>query len=55
MIFSTMFEVGLLVLGFLYIVDMFIDSCIHLVEINHDIEENAKEKEIPESIKHLYS
>ena len=55
MIFSTMFEVGLLVIGFLYVVDMYIDSCIHLVEINHDIEECERTNTIPDCVKHIYS
>jgi hypothetical protein len=59
MIFSTWFEIGLLVLGGLYIADMFLDSIINLIQVSRDIDEDdknkAKDEELKELTKHLYS
>ena len=63
MLFDKFFEWGLLILGLLYIADMYFDSIIHLIEVNNDIEERdeAKAKEENEKEKlekltqHLYS
>ena len=59
MIFSTFFEVSLVVLGFLYIANEIFSNVITLIEIGKDIEEKEKEKEEDkareELTKHLYS
>ena len=59
MIFSTFFEVSLVVLGFLYIANEVFSNVITLIEIGKDIEEKEKEKEEDkareELTKHLYS
>ena len=59
MIFDVFFEIGLLVLGLLYVGDMYFDSILHLVEIGNDMEDKEKEekedKEREELCKHLYS
>ena len=55
MLFDVFFEVGLLVIGLLYVIDMYIDSAIHMIEISHDIEIEERSNTIPESIKHIYS
>ena len=55
MLFSTMFKVGLLVIGLLYVIDLYFDSVIHLIEISHDIEIEERSNTIPDSIKHIYS
>ena len=58
-IFDVFFEIGLLVLGGLYIADMFLDSFINLIQVSRDIEEDDKNKEkedeLKELTKHLYS
>ena len=59
MIFDVFFEVGLLILGGLYIADMFLDSIINLIQVSRDIDEDdknkAKDEELKELTKHLYS
>lgn len=59
MIFSIWFEIGLLVLGVLYIGDMYLDSFINLIQICRDIDEDnknkAKDEELKELTKHLYA
>jgi len=59
MIFDVFFEVGLLILGGLYIADMFLDSIINLIQVSRDIDEDDKNKvkdeELKELTKHLYS
>jgi len=59
MLFDVFFEIGLLVLGVLYIGDMYLDSIIHLIEVCQDIEEDNKNKEKDEKLKqltkHLYA
>ena len=57
MIFSLTFEIGLLVLGFLYVADMYFDSIIDLIRIGHELEETEKnnDNEISEIVKHMYS
>ena len=53
MIFDTFFEIGLLVLGGLYIADMFLDSIINLIQVCRDIDEDDKNKEKDEKLKEL--
>ena len=59
MIFDIFFEIGLLVLGFLYVANMWFDSFIHASEVSRDIDEKEKEeredKEREELCKNLYS
>ena len=59
MIFSLTFEIGLLVIGFLYVCNMWFDSILHLIEIGNEIDEKEKEKQEDEArielTKHLYS
>ena len=59
MIFSLFFEVGLLVLGFLYICNKVFENIITLIDVSKDIDEKEKEKAEDESraelTKHLYS
>lgn len=59
MIFDRFFEWCLFILGLLYIGDMYLDSFIHLIEVNNDIEEQAEEKakdeELQKLAQHLYS
>ena len=54
-----MFEIGLLILGFLYIGDMYFNSIIDLIQVMKDIsdedEEKQKDAELKEISKHLYS
>lgn len=59
MIFDKFFETGLIVIGLLWISDQFLDSFIHLYDIQLAIEmkekEEKEEKEIPESAKNMYA
>ena len=59
MIFSFTFEIGLLVLGLLYVGDLYFDSVIELIRIGNIIDEDdknkAKDEELKELTKHLYS
>ena len=59
MLFDVFFEIGLLILGFLYVGNMYCDSLINLYQISKDIDEDEKEKEkdkeLKELSKHLYA
>lgn len=59
MIFDVFFEVGLLIIGLLYVGDMIFDSVIDLIRIGREIEDEDKEKKEDEERKtltqHLYS
>ena len=59
MIFSFTFEIGLLVLGLLYIGDLYLDSIINLIEISKDIDEKERVKKEDDDLKlltkHIYS
>ena len=59
MIFDKFFEIGLLILGLLYVGNMYFDSCLHLLEIANDMDEKEKEEEEEEELKkiskHMYS
>lgn len=59
MLFSFTFEVGLLILGLLYIGDLYFESFINLIQVSNDIEKDEKDKheddELKEMTKHLYS
>ena len=59
MLFSFTFEIGLLVLGLLYIGDLYLDSFINLMQVSKDIENEEKDKrdddELKNLTKHIYS
>ena len=59
MIFSVFFEIGLLVLGALYVLNLWFDSFLHAAEVNNDLEDRDKEKaddkKRAELTQHLYS
>ena len=55
MILSLVGEIGLIVVGTLYVLDCWFDSFINLMSIIKDNDEEQKQKEIPESVKHIYS
>ena len=59
MLFSGPFEIGLLILGLLYVGDMYLDSFIRLFEITNDMEKDEQEKQEDEKLikltKHMYS
>lgn len=59
MIFSVFFEIGLLVLGFLYVANMWFDSIIHAAEVSNEMDEKNKEAENDKTreqlCRHLYS
>ena len=55
MLFSLVGEIGLIVIGLLYVGDCFLDSFINLMETVSKNNEEEEAKKIPESIKHLYS
>ena len=54
-----MFEIGLLVLGLLYVGDMYLNSIIDLIQVSKDIDEEEKDKEHDRQLeklsKHMYS
>ena len=59
MLFSFTFEIGALILGLLYIGDMYFDSVIRLFEITNEIDKDEQEKredeDLKKLLKHLYS
>ena len=59
MIFSNLFELELFILGLLYISDLYLDSCIDIVRLTHDINEEDDDKKHDEELKklsqHIYS
>ena len=59
MLFSLTFEIGLLILGFLYIGDMYLDSFINMFEITNQIDKDEQDRREDEKLKkltkHLYS
>ena len=59
MMFSNLFEVGLLILGLLYVGDLYLDSIIDIVRLTHEINEEDEDKKHDEELKkiaqHLYS
>ena len=56
MLFSLVGEIGLIVIGLLYVGDCFLDSFINLMEtVSKNNSKDDDQKELPESIKHLYS
>ena len=55
MLFSLTGEIGLLVIGFLWIGNKWFDSFIDLLNIMKDVNDEQKQKELPDSIKHIYS
>ena len=55
MLFSTFGEIGLFIIGLLYVLDCYVDSFINLAEITKNNENNEELKKLPESLKHIYS
>ena len=59
MIFSVFFEIGLIILGLLYVGDMIFDSIIDLIRVSKDIQDEENEKknddERKELTRHLYA
>ena len=59
MLFSFTFEIGLLILGFLYIGDLYLDSIIDLIQTTNEINESEQEKQENDKLKnltkHIYS
>ena len=55
MIFDTFFEIGLIVIGLLWVGDQILDSLIHLYDITLASELKQNEEEIPEFAKRMYS
>ena len=59
MLFSFTFEIGLLILGFLWVGDMYLDSVINLIQITNEIDKDEKDKQDDEDLKkitkHIYS
>ena len=59
MIFDKFFEICLFILGLLYVGNMYLDSCIDIARLNHEINEEEEDKkhdeELKELSKHLYS
>ena len=56
MLFSIVGEIGLIVIGLAYVLDCWFDSFINMIEVtSKNSDEKDKEKELPDSIKHMYS
>lgn len=55
MIFSLFGEIGLIIIGTLYVLDCWFDSCINLMDWYKNNEEADKDKELPEAVKHMFS
>ena len=56
MLFTFTFEIGILVIGFLYVVHLYVNDIIDLLQVTNDIEESDKEKkEFSDMAKRLYS
>ena len=55
MLFSVTGEIGLIVIGLLYVANKWFDSFIDILELIKNNDNDEKEKEIPESLKHIYS
>ena len=57
MIFDKFFEVGLIIIGLLWVADQILDSLIHFYDITIELqlkEMEMKEPEMPENVKHMY-
>ena len=58
MVFDAFFEIGLLVLGLLYVGDMYFNSIIDLISVTKDIECDEEEKQHDRQLeklsKHMY-
>ena len=52
MLFTQTGEIGLFVIGLLWVMNKWFNSFIDLVEL---MKNDDEEKEIPESLKHIYS
>lgn len=59
MLFSLTFEIGLLVIGFLYVGHLYFSDAIDLIQIGREVEKEEKDiqrdQELSTLSKHLYS
>ena len=55
MLFSLTGEIGLIIIGALYVFDCWFNSFIDLLEITNNSNDEQKQKDLPDSLKHLYS
>ena len=55
MLFSLVGEIGLIVVGTLYVLDCYLDSLINLIDTMNKNNDEEEDKKIPEFVKHLYS
>ena len=55
MLFSLTGEIGLIVIGLLYVCNKWFDSFIDMLELVKNNNDEPKEKELPEAFKHMYS
>ncbi|MDR3249526.1 MAG: hypothetical protein LBS95_00390 [Mycoplasmataceae bacterium] len=49
------FEVGVLFLGFMYVVSKYLDLMLQFAQYNDEKRREENEKKIPECVKHLYN
>ena len=55
MLFDKFFEIGLIVIGLLWVSDQILDSLIHLYDIQLSIEMKEKEESMSDSAKRMYA
>jgi len=55
MIFSLVGEIGFVIIGFLWVSNKWFDSFIDLIDIVKNNDSSNETKELPESLKHIYS
>jgi hypothetical protein len=52
---KMIFEAGILLLGFMYVLSIYLDLILKFAIYNDEKERENFEKEIPENVKHLYN
>ena len=52
MLLSLFGEISLAIIGTLYVLNLWFDSCLNFMELEA---KNNDDKELPESVKHMYS
>lgn len=55
MLFDKFFEIGVIIIGFMWVCNQILGSFIHLYDISAGIELKQKELEVPEWAKRMYS
>lgn len=55
MIFSLVGEIGFVIIGFLWVSNKWFDSFMDLIDIVKNNDSSNETKELPESLKHIYS